>query len=75
MARVLSFNLPFEAVAKGSSPFSHRIYQPQRLKSNQNSTDTLLPGYSFGSGLTGFDPWIARIAEASTDAFPLDCKI
>ncbi len=47
----------------------------QRLKSNQNSTDTLAPLYSPGSGFSGLEPRMARTAELSTEALPLDCKI
>src|SRR3990172_9092664 len=46
-----------------------------RLKSNQNSTDTRLPLYSLGSACTGWEPRMARMAELSTDALPLERKI
>jgi hypothetical protein len=42
------------------------------LKSNQNSTLTFDPEYSFGSPCSGLESRIARTADVSTDEFPLD---
>jgi hypothetical protein len=50
-------------------PHSH-LY---RRKSNQNCTVTFDPEYPDGNGPSGLDPIIARSAELSTEAFPLDC--
>jgi hypothetical protein len=58
----------------------HVIYFSQvplahRLKSNQNSTLTLDPEYPAGSLSSGLASRIARTADVSTDAFPLDLVI
>jgi hypothetical protein len=42
------------------------------LKSNQNSTLTLEPEYAGGSCCIGLASRIARTAEESTEALPLD---
>ncbi len=60
LVSVLNFSLCAFSVplrAQGKIDFA-AVWRSYRLKSNQNSTDTLFPLYSPGSGFSGFEPWI-----------------
>ena len=69
-----SFSFPFRS-SRSTAAVAAQSYSPQRLKIEPELHRHFGPAVFAGSGFSGFELRMARTAELSTEAFPLDCKI